>query len=146
MKNTLETPLGPLSVLFDEKGLVVRVLLGKGIFSEHVNPAVMERLHKYLSGVPVDFEDIAVSLKVTPFVHKVLRRVRQIPFGKTVTYGELARELGTSSRAVGMALSRNPVPVIIPCHRVVGKGGRLVGFSSGLKWKRFLLEIEGCAE
>ena len=123
---------------------VVKVVLGKAMPSEYVSYEVMELLRAYFRGGRVNFGSVDVDLPVSDFVRGVLERVRLIPYGTTVTYGELARTLGTKGfRAVGRALSLNPVPVIIPCHRVVSTRG-LGGFSAGLRWKRFLLELEGC--
>ena len=70
-------------------------------------------------------------------------RLREIPYGGTVTYGELAAQLGTSARAVGGAVGRNPVSLIVPCHRVLGAGGRLTGYAGGIDRKRALLALEG---
>ena len=94
----------------------------------------------YFSGEKVEF-DYKVSLK-TEFMRKVLNEVRKVGYGETTTYGEIARKLNTSPRAVGQALKANPAPVIIPCHRVLAKGG-LGGFSQGLNVKRELLRLEG---
>ncbi len=84
---------------------------------------------------------------VPPFSRRVLAACRAIPFGTVVSYRELAVQLGCprGSRAVGQALARNPVPVVIPCHRVVGSDGALTGFLGGLGWKRALLAHEGIA-
>lgn len=80
----------------------------------------------------------------TPFQQKVWRYIRKIPYGHTVTYKKIARDLGLGSawRAVGHACRSNPIPIIIPCHRVVASNGTLGGYSSGVRWKRFLLELE----
>ncbi|MCX8015321.1 MAG: MGMT family protein [candidate division WOR-3 bacterium] len=79
------------------------------------------------------------------FYQKVWNVVRKIPFGKTMTYSEVARKVDNPKayRAVGQALKANPLPIIIPCHRVIRKNGSLGGFSAGLKWKKRLLELEG---
>jgi methylated-DNA-[protein]-cysteine S-methyltransferase len=83
-----------------------------------------------------------VEISGTEFDKKVWNEVKKIPYGEVVTYGELAKKLGTSPRAIGNALRRNPLPIYIPCHRVVGKGGKLRGFSAGLTWKSYLLFLE----
>ncbi len=101
-------------------------------------------MNLYLSGEPVDFSTIPLDLSMaTLFQRRVWNAVSRIPFGSTVTYGELALRMGIpgGARAVGQALRRNPLPIIIPCHRVVGKGG-LTGFSGGLDWKRRLIKLE----
>ena len=89
-------------------------------------------------GVPVDLS------AVTPFRREVLRALMRVPYGSTQTYGELAAAIGkpTAARAVGQALARNPGPVIVRCHRIVGADGSLTGFGGGLGWKRALLELE----
>lgn len=81
----------------------------------------------------------------TPFQRRVWDRLREIPYGETVTYGALARGLRSSSRAVGGAVGKNPISILIPCHRVVGARGRLTGYAGGLEAKRYLLELEGAA-
>ncbi|ACV25334.1 methylated-DNA--[protein]-cysteine S-methyltransferase [Methanocaldococcus fervens] len=86
-------------------------------------------------------EMINYKLEVPEFTRKVLDIVKNIEFGKTITYGDIARKLNTSPRAVGMALKRNPLPLIIPCHRVVAKNS-LGGYSYGLDKKKFILERE----
>ncbi len=87
--------------------------------------------------MPCNFE-----AKGTEFQMRVWLSVAGIAGGATVTYGELARQLSTSPRAIGNALGKNPLPIIIPCHRVVGQKGRMVGFSGGIDVKEFLLEVE----
>ncbi|WP_457613621.1 methylated-DNA--[protein]-cysteine S-methyltransferase [Methanocaldococcus sp.] len=84
----------------------------------------------------VDYE-----LNVSPFTRKVLEEVKKIKFGETVSYGDIAKILNTSPRAVGVALSKNPLPLIIPCHRVVAKNS-LGGYSYGIEKKKFILEME----
>ncbi len=94
---------------------------------------------------PREITSLPVSWEAIPeFRRKVLRATAAIPYGVTVTYGELAAEIGNprAARAVGAALSRNPWPVLIPCHRVVGKGGMLVGFGKGIAAKEALLRFE----
>ena len=99
-------------------------------------------INAYLSGERIDFSRYAVDLSnLTDFQKRVLDKVRQIPHGMTVTYGMLARDLQTSPRAVGNALSKNPAPIVIPCHRVIGKRG-IGGFTSGVTIKKHLLQLE----
>jgi methylated-DNA-[protein]-cysteine S-methyltransferase len=105
------------------------------------------QLAEYLAGERTTFElDTAVT--GDPFRRRVWERLRRIPYGETVTYGEIARELGdgTSARAVGGAVARNPLSMIVPCHRVVGHDGSLTGYAGGLERKRLLLELEGAIE
>lgn len=108
---------------------------------------VRQRLEDYFRGVPVDFP-FAVDLDgIPPFQAGVLGVVRQIPWGEVRSYRRVAEAAGNprAARAVGSAMARNPIPVIIPCHRVVGSDGSLVGFGGGLELKRRLLELEGGA-
>lgn len=106
-------------------------------------------LDVYFSGRMPDFTP-DMRLSGTDFQIKVWKRLTEIPFGKTVTYGELAKELAAmtgkekmSAQAIGGAVGKNPVGIIVPCHRVVGKGGKLTGFAGGIEVKRRLLELEG---
>lgn len=82
----------------------------------------------------------------TSFVQAVWRALQKVPCGKVTTYGEIARTIGypKAARAVGQACGANPLPLLIPCHRVVATNGKLGGFSAGLAWKRLLLQVEGC--
>jgi methylated-DNA-[protein]-cysteine S-methyltransferase len=119
-------------------------------------PAEIDRLiadvQCYMSGHGVDFAAVALDLTgVETFHRKVYEAARAVPWGRTVSYGELARQTGSpgAARAVGQALSRNPVPIIIPCHRVLAKGHRVGGFSAhgGTVTKERLLALEGlCVE
>jgi len=106
---------------------------------------VAQLLVAHFAGRPVRFE-VALDLRgIGAFGRSVLTACARIPWGRTATYGELAAAVGRrgAARAVGRALGRNPLPVVIPCHRVIGADGRLVGFGSGLEMKRRLLEHEG---
>jgi methylated-DNA-[protein]-cysteine S-methyltransferase len=104
---------------------------------------VREQLGEYLAGGRRGF-DVPVRARGDEFQERVWDLISQIPYGETVTYGELARDLGdgTTAQAVGGAVGRNPVSILIPCHRVVGAGGKLTGFAGGLRRKRFLLDLE----
>ncbi|MCR4620864.1 MAG: methylated-DNA--[protein]-cysteine S-methyltransferase [Clostridiales bacterium] len=107
-----------------------------------------EWLDIYFSGKAPDFTP-PISLSGTAFQLAVWELLKQIPYGRAVTYGELARELSllsgktVSARAVGGAVGRNPVSLIVPCHRVIGAKGKLTGYAGGLERKRRLLELEG---
>jgi methylated-DNA-[protein]-cysteine S-methyltransferase len=101
-------------------------------------------LTAYYAGEHVTF-DVPLDLSgQPPFRRKVLRAAAKIPYGRTVTYGELAARCGNpkAARAVGQAMARNPVPPLVPCHRVIGSDGSLVGFGGGLEAKRRLLDME----
>ena len=101
------------------------------------------QLIDYLAGDRNDF-DLPVRLHGDEAQHRVWHLLTTIPYGETVTYGELAAALGdgTTAQEVGQAVGRNPVSIVVPCHRVVGKNGQLTGYAGGLKRKQFLLELE----
>ena len=103
-----------------------------------------EELLEYLAGARRDF-DLALAPQGTPFQQRVWAALREIPYGQTRSYRELAQAAGSPRgyRAVGMANHRNPIPILIPCHRVVGADGSLTGYAGGLELKRKLLELEG---
>lgn len=106
--------------------------------------AIME-LREYFSGQRKDFE-VAIDLQIgTAFQREAWDMLRAIPYGKTMSYGQQAAAMGRpkAMRAVGGANGKNPIPVIIPCHRVISSLGKLHGFSSGLDLKRYLLKVEG---
>jgi methylated-DNA-[protein]-cysteine S-methyltransferase len=107
---------------------------------------VEEQLAEYFDGTRTTFELPRVS-KGDRFQQRVWKLIDEIPYGTTTTYGEMARELGDPSlaRAVGSAVGRNPLSVIVPCHRVIGKNGKLTGYAGGLERKRFLLDLEAPA-
>ncbi len=105
---------------------------------------VARQLAQYFAGRRDAF-DLPMALDVTRFRTRVLRAVGRIPFGQARSYGEIARAVGRprAARAVGQAVGANPLPLLIPCHRVLAAHGRLGGFGGGLSWKRYLLELEG---
>ena len=102
------------------------------------------QLTEYFAGQRTTF-DVPLEALGSPFEHRVWNALRTIPYGTTTSYGELARRLGDpkGSRAIGTANGKNPIPIIVPCHRVVGANGELTGFGGGLDTKRWLLEHEG---
>lgn len=117
---------------------------------EHAEGAFAEataQLGAYFAGELRVFE-LDIRLAVTPFQDAVLGELRRIPYGETRTYGEIAACIGRPKavRAVGAANGSNPLPIVIPCHRVIGAGGRLTGFGGGLGTKRYLLALEQRAE
>lgn len=105
----------------------------------------VDLLTEYFVGRHPDFSSLPLDLAGTPFQHQVWRELQKIPPGQTLSYSELARRLGkpTAARAVGQALKANPLPLIIPCHRVIAAHGKLGGYSAGLAHKRWLLAHEG---
>ena len=156
----LETPLGWMAIAFSESGLVGSTLPRPSreeavsqilALWPQASPAVeairpvKERLLRYFHGERVEF-NFPLDLRVgTSFQRKVWEEVRKIPWGQTRTYKEIAQKVGKpgAARAVGQALARNPLPIIIPCHRVIGASGNLVGFGGGIELKRKLLALEG---
>lgn len=111
-------------------------------------PSVFERwardLAAYFDGRPPTW-DGPLALRGTPFQVRVWNELCHVPFGTTISYGELAKRIGAPKavRAVGLANGRNPLPIVIPCHRVIGADGSLTGYGGGLERKRFLLQLEG---
>ena len=105
---------------------------------------VVEELQEYFAGRRRVFT-MPLVLRGTPFQQRVWEVVRKIPYGATQTYGEIAEALGEKklSRAVGLANGANPLPILIPCHRVIGKHGSLTGYGGGLALKHYLLQLEG---
>ena len=102
------------------------------------------QLNAYLSGRKKDF-DLPLMPAGTPFMQKVWKALQTIPYGKTVSYKDIAVAIGSpqACRAVGLANNKNPLPIFIPCHRVIGKNGNLIGYGGGLSIKKKLLSIEG---
>jgi methylated-DNA-[protein]-cysteine S-methyltransferase len=151
-----ETPVGPLRLYFTDQGLTALEFAGEGSSPAaeneappaHLKPliaAVKQQLKAYFEGVPADFADLALAPQGTPFQLRVWQELRRIPRGQAISYKELAERLGNpkASRAVGQANGSNPIPLIIPCHRVIAADGSLGGYSSGLERKRWLLRHEG---
>ncbi len=153
---TLTTPVGRLCIVADGGGLkeihikrlppinTIRSRYGK--ITEgygHVVETVIAQLEKYFRGERVFFDGIPLNPEGTAFLKGVWTAMREIPYGEVRTYGELARKLETSPRAVGLACRMNPIPIVVPCHRVVAGDLSLYNYSGGLEIKRKLLELEG---
>lgn len=104
---------------------------------------VISQLEQYFAGQRTDF-DVPVALAGTPFQRTVWAALREIPYGETESYGQLAERIGSpgAARAVGLANGRNPIGIIVPCHRVVGASGSLTGYGGGLARKHYLLDFE----
>jgi methylated-DNA-[protein]-cysteine S-methyltransferase len=138
----IDSPIGPLGVVV-EGATVVGVRFGAGPGPSADHPAAAQ-LRAYFAGELTEFS-VPVELRGgSEFERAVWQRIAAIPYGEMLTYGAIATALGDpgAARAVGTACNRNPVPVIVPCHRVVGAGGKMVGFGGGLDRKRRLLELE----
>jgi len=101
------------------------------------------QLRAYFNGERTHF-DLKLNMKGTDFQKKVWQQLVKIPYGETISYGELAKRIGNpkASRAVGMANGKNPISIIVPCHRVIGKNGSLTGFGGGIAVKEHLIEME----
>jgi O-6-methylguanine DNA methyltransferase len=106
---------------------------------------VRRELDQYFEGRRQAF-DLSIDLReVTPFTERVLMELARVPFGQTATYSDLASRAGNpkAARAVGMTMNRNPIPIVLPCHRIIGADGSLVGYGGGLERKVALLTLEG---
>jgi len=117
----------------------------QGVHEENYQPEVQAQLRRYFAGEPVQIEASLDLSELTDFQQQVLRACARIGYGEKRTYGELAKELGRprGARAVGQALGRNPLPMVVPCHRVLAADGSLGGFGAGIAWKMYLLKLEG---
>jgi methylated-DNA-[protein]-cysteine S-methyltransferase len=148
---TVDSPIGPLLIAGDERGLHY-LLLGRG---HSVSPRpewepdtgeldeVVQQVTAYFQGHLRAF-DVPVCPEGTPFQRSVWRQLQEIPYGETISYAELARRIGNPKavRAVGLANGANPISIVIPCHRVIGSNGALVGYGGGLQTKEALLALE----
>jgi len=152
------SPVGELTLIASDSGL--RAILwpddkpGRVKFSESLveNPAnpylqkAADQLDEYFAGTRHDF-DLSFDMVGTEFQTEVWHALEEIPFGETTSYGEIAESLGKpkAARAIGAAVGRNPLSIVVPCHRVVGKDGSLTGFAGGLDAKTRLLDLEASA-
>jgi methylated-DNA-[protein]-cysteine S-methyltransferase len=147
-RTVLDTPIGPLGLVASDTGLEAVLFDGRRVRPEGTSPVLDEagrQLEAYFAGDLVAF-DLPLELHGTEFQRGCWLALATIPYGQTVSYGEQARRLGLgpdAARAVGAANGRNPLPIVLPCHRVIGADGSLTGFGGGLPVKRFLLEHEG---
>jgi methylated-DNA-[protein]-cysteine S-methyltransferase len=160
--HSFQTPLGTIHIASTDKGLAMLTLPGgssdwfhKEIASKFPGHEVVEggtanrkverQVGEYFAGRRRRF-DLPLDLRAAPFHQKVLKEVARIPYGETKTYGDIARAIRNpgASRAVGTANARNLIPIVIPCHRVVGSTG-LGGYGGGLDMKKFLLRLESVA-
>ena len=148
----MQSPIGPLTLVRDQHGL------RQVNFPQNGQPApadpewhedsaalaeAIRQLRAYFAGELEDF-DLPLAPEGTPFQQHVWQELCRIPYGETISYGELARRIGNpnASRAVGLANGSNPIPIIIPCHRVIGSNGKLTGYGGGLPIKEKLLALE----
>lgn len=148
----MESPVGPLLIVADDSGLR-RIDFVNGRTPAPVDPQwhddpeplreTIRQLRAYFAGELETF-DLTLAPQGTPFQLAVWNRLCEISFGETISYGELARCIGNpnASRAVGLANGSNPIPIVIPCHRVIGSNGKLTGYGGGLPIKEKLLALE----
>lgn len=149
----VESPVGPLMTVVDGEGRLVRVWFGNdwaglGMPAAERDAArcaeVARQLREYFARQRREF-DLRVAPAGSPLQQQVWRQVAAIPYGETRSYGEIATRVGGAAvaRAIGRANGANPIPIVIPCHRVVGADGSLVGYGGGLAVKAALLRLEG---
>ena len=139
------SPLGPITLTERDDALVALDWdSGQTTEPTPLLHRAADQLAEYFAGRRRTF-DLPLAPSGTAFQQKVWRRMAKIPYGKVITYGDLARSVGSAPRAIGGACGRNPIAIILPCHRVVGGSGALTGYSGagGTDTKRFLLELEG---
>jgi methylated-DNA-[protein]-cysteine S-methyltransferase len=158
---TMDSPVGELLVAVTPRGLVAVSFEDEGRertvarLTREVSPRVMEaaaptdearrELEEYFRGGRRSFELSLDRRLMGPFAEKVLRATSRVGFGQLATYGEIAARIDRphAARAVGRALGSNPIPIVVPCHRIVGSGGALTGYAGGLARKEILLRLEG---
>ncbi|HLK14611.1 MAG TPA: methylated-DNA--[protein]-cysteine S-methyltransferase [Fimbriimonadaceae bacterium] len=145
---TMPSPIGPLRPIVDERGAVVRIAFPDENVTDAVEDpkrvaGVVAQLEEYFDGKRRAF-DLELRPEGSEFQHQVWKLVYAIPFGQTRSYGQLAAEmkLASGARAIGRANATNPIPIVVPCHRVIGANGSLTGYAGGLEVKRMLLELE----
>ncbi|MBR3972679.1 MAG: methylated-DNA--[Oscillospiraceae bacterium] len=140
-----DSPFGPIQIGYDDAVRSIRHVDKMG--NDHMPAPLSDRaagqLEEYFKGIRREF-DLPLAPAGTPFQMAVWEALREIPYGETRSYGQIAAAIGKpkASRAVGMACNRNPIWIVIPCHRVVGSTGKLTGYEGGLDMKHFLLELE----
>ncbi len=146
----LKSPIGNLKVCATQDGIRSVDFTDdfEKLFATDKNLAeCVNQLDEYFSGKRKEFS-VKLDLQGTPFQKKIWARLLEIPFGKTMSYMEMAMKYGDvkSIRAIGMANSKNPVAIIVPCHRVIGANGELTGYAGGLSRKKWLLDLEGAIQ
>ncbi len=142
-----QTPLGRITIAAS-KDAITRLAFGETVFegtrlASSLTNMAANQLQEYLAGKRMQF-DLPLFAQGTAFQQRVWNEVAKIPYGHTQSYSEVAAAIGNpkATRAVGMANNKNPLPILIPCHRVIGAQGKPVGYAGGLKIKEFLLDLE----
>ena len=148
---TIDSPIGPLALAGRGTVLTNLRMVDQTYEPDRTNwvpddrafPDAVEQLEAYFAGERTDF-DLELSLAGSEFQRRVWQALLTIPYGETRSYGEIAEQIGASgaARAVGLANGRNPIAIIVPCHRVIGASGSLTGYGGGLERKQSLLELE----
>jgi methylated-DNA-[protein]-cysteine S-methyltransferase len=143
------SPVGPLTLVADDRDRLSRIEFGestidRGPAPDGVLAQAAHQLDEYFAGTRRDFE-LELGPQGTPFQLAVWSALRAIPYGATASYGDIARAVGRPNavRAVGQANGRNPLAIVVPCHRVIGSDHSLTGYGGGIDRKRFLLALEG---
>jgi methylated-DNA-[protein]-cysteine S-methyltransferase len=143
----MDSPLGRLTLASGAGGLEIVAFSSHAppgaVLDLEANAPAVDQLREYFAGERRDF-DLPIRLNGTAFQQRVWRALQAIPYGETCSYGDIARAIGKpgAARAVGMANHQNPISIIVPCHRVIGRDGSLVGYGGGLDVKARLLELE----
>lgn len=151
----VSSPVGALRLIASDRGLRALLLPGgplkmeEGLIENATHPILLKaekQLAEYFSGARKNF-DVKLDMRGTVFQINAWRELQKIPYGETISYGEQATRMGDAkkARAAGMANGRNPISIIVPCHRVIGASGSLTGFGGGLKMKQQLLDLERAA-
>jgi methylated-DNA-[protein]-cysteine S-methyltransferase len=147
---TMNTPIGPLLIAENSSGISA-IIFNADSFTipnswnhvKHLSFEVMTQLQQYFNGERYEF-DLPLAPEGTPFQLEVWGALEKIPYGETISYLDLAKRIGKPAavRAVGAANGANPLPIVIPCHRVIGNNGKLTGYGGGLEKKQYLLSME----
>jgi methylated-DNA-[protein]-cysteine S-methyltransferase len=148
MQTTIASPIGPLALTVDDDGAVTRIGFGAGAHADDPRfDALTSQLQQYFAGERTDFDLTLRPDGGSTFERRVWAALLEIPYGETVSYGEIAARIGHpgKARAVGRANGRNPIAIVCPCHRVIGSDGSLTGYGGGLETKRALLDLEAGA-
>jgi methylated-DNA-[protein]-cysteine S-methyltransferase len=148
---TIDSPIGPLALAGPGRVLTNLRMIDQThepsradwVPDDHAFPEAVDQLDAYFAGERTDF-DLELSLMGSAFQQRVWQALLTIPYGETRSYGQIADQIGASgaARAVGLANGRNPIAIIVPCHRVIGANGSLTGYGGGIDRKRSLLELE----
>lgn len=143
----VHSAMGPVSIISNGRAIVGTSFgdLPEGVQNQELGVLAQacKQMKEYFSGTRKQFE-LPLEMNGTPFQKRVWNALLEIPYGETCSYKQIAIKVGNSkaTRAVGMANNRNPIGIIVPCHRVIGANGALVGYAGGLSFKKFLLELE----